>query len=73
MWREFDDFAHSCIGLWRRVREGKGKDEHGNQVVLANPEWLRLYIDAGGPLVEDYGAQELIDGVRVVERVKNGG
>ena len=34
---------------------------------------LRNYLDSGGPLVEGYEQQDILDGVLVVNSVKNGG
>lgn len=73
MWREFDDLAHTGIALWRRCRVSVGKTEGGGTVYDVNDTRLRNYIDADGPLVYGYEAQDLIDAVLVVNRVKSGG
>jgi len=73
LWREFDDAAHHGVALWRRCREGVGKNEGGGTVWRVDHAALRNYLDCGGPLVDGYEQQDLIDGVMIVNSVKNGG
>lgn len=73
MWREFDDLAHVALALWGRVREGVGKNEGGGTIWRVDYNALRAYLEADGPLVYGYDWQDLIDGVAVVNSVKNGG
>jgi hypothetical protein len=73
LWRDFDDLAHHSIALWRRCREGVGKNEAGGTVWRVDHPALRNYLDSGGPLVEGFERQDILDGVVMVNGVKNGG
>lgn len=73
MWGKFDQFAHDAYALWRRCREGVGKNEAGGIVWKVDHAALRAYIEAGGPLVDDHEDHEILDGVLIVNATKTGG
>jgi len=74
MWAKFDQFAHDVLNLWYRCREQRNSGTEGSGPTWAiNHEALSAYLNVGAPFVDDHEDYDILDGVRVVNRVKNTG
>lgn len=72
MWAKFDPLAHDCAALWARCRKYVGKNQVDAPVFALDYEALGAYLAAGGPLVDDHEAHEVLDGMVVFSSVKSG-
>lgn len=60
------------MALWCRTRVCVGQSEAKTPVYDINHEALRSYLDAGGPLVDDWEEHEILDGLMLVRSLMQG-